>query len=350
MVARFLGFKVVFMRRTPWLGLAGMVLLSGCGGTTPGPETPAYAAQHTFAQNTAGSAAAEFAGKTQPAPGRIGKLAPVILHPVVDIMVSPGARVKKDQPLIRVDDDEPKADVRNKEALVQELRKSLERLKAEPREADQEEARAALDSARISAKEARRELDSITPAWRQGAIPEQRHHAAVATLSKAEADERAAAARLKRLLRRPFDLEVAELEARIAAAIAAVDGAKAELEHYTVVAPIDGVVTTLSVSLGTVSRPGTSVWGEVLDLRLLDARIDLTPQQLRSISVGQKAEVLDESSPEQVWEGHVTSISLAADPATGRVPVLVRIENPEEKLRCYINVRVRLGQSVAIAP
>ncbi len=329
------------MRRTPWLVLIGVVLLPGCGGG-PGPETPAFAAQNSV-PSTAGSGTREFAGKTQPAPGRSGKIAPVILHPVVDIMVTQGARVKKEQPLVRVDDDEPKADVRNKEALVQELRKGLERLKAEPREAEQEEARAALDSARISAKEARRELDSVTPAWHQGAIPEQRHHAAVAALSKAEADERAAAARLKHLLLRPFALEVAEVEARIAAAVAAVDGAKAELEHYTVVAPIDGIVTTLNVSLGTVSRPGTSVWGEVLDLRQLDARIDLAPQQLRGVSIGQSAEVLDESSPDHVWKGHVVSISLAADPATGRVPVLVRIDNPEEKLRCYVNVRVRLG-------
>jgi multidrug resistance efflux pump len=319
-------------------------MVSGCGKGLAGHESPAFAGQETL-----GTPTMEFTGKTQPVPGRHGKIAPAVLHPVVEIMVTPGARVKKEQPLVRIDDDEPKADVRNKEALVQELTKSLARLKAEPREADQEEARATLDSARITLQEARRELDSITPAWRQGAIPEQRHHAAKAALSKAEADERAAAARLRRLLKRPFDLEVAELQARIAGAVAAVDAAKAELEHYTVVAPIDGVVTTLNVSLGTVSRPGTSVWGEVLDLRQIDARIDLTPRQVRNVSMGQSAEVLDEASPEHAWRGQVAFISLAADPATGRVPVLVRVENPEEKLRCYINVRVRLGQSAAAA-
>jgi len=329
------------MRRTPWLGLAAVLIaFSGCGERTPSPE----ARQAYAVQTPAAFSAREFAGKTQPAPGRAGKIAPTVLHPVVEVLVAPGARVKKEQPLVRIDDDEPKADVRNKEALAQELRKGLERLKAEPREAEQEEARAGLDSARITALEARRHLDRMTPLWQQGAIPEQRHHEAQAGLSKAEADERAATARLQRLLKRPFQFEVAELEARIAAAVAAVDGAKAELEHYTVVAPIDGVVTTLDVSLGTVSRPGTSVWGEVLDLRQIDARIDLTPQQLRGLSLGQTAEVLEESTPERTWTGKVAYISLAAEPASGRVPVLVRIDNPDEKLGCYVNVRVRLGK------
>jgi multidrug resistance efflux pump len=328
------------MRRSV-LGLAAALVLvwtCGCGGSSP-------EAQQALAAQSPGNSSQEFTGKTQPAPGRSGKLVTVVVHPVVEILVTPGVRVKKDQPLIRLDDDEPKADVRGKEAQVQEFRKSLEKLKAEPREAEQEEAKAGLESARVTAREARRALERITPAWQQGAYPESRHHEAQAALSKAEAEERAAAARLRRLLNRPFATEVAELEARIAAAIAAVDGAKAELEHYTIVAPIDGVVTSLDVVLGMAARAGTAVWGEVLDVRQLDVRFELTSQQLANVSVGQTVEVWEEGMPDRTWTGKVAFIGLAADPASGRIPVLVRVENPEEKLRCYVNVRVRLGNS-----
>src|SRR5207249_202762 len=118
-----------------------------------------------------------------------------------------------EQPLVKIDDDEPKADVRAKEAVHKEMKTSLERLKAEPRQAEQDEARASFDAARISAEESRRYLKRITPLWQEGGISEQRHHEARAALSKTEAEERAASARLQKLLRRPFPLEVAELEA-----------------------------------------------------------------------------------------------------------------------------------------
>src|SRR5437870_3076014 len=58
----------------------------------------------------------DVAGKTQPASGKAGKIAPAVLHPVTEVLVKVGDRVKKEHPLVRIDDDEPKADVRAKEA------------------------------------------------------------------------------------------------------------------------------------------------------------------------------------------------------------------------------------------
>jgi HlyD family secretion protein len=270
-----------------------------------------------------------------------------VLHPVVEVLGVPGARVKKDQPLVIHDADEPKADVRNKEAALKEAQAALARLKAEPRQEAQDEARANLEAASINAREAKRHLDRITPLWHEGAISEQRHHESQASLSKAQAEERAAKARLGYLLRRPFEQEVAEQQARVAAAAAAVEAAKAELEHYTLTSPIDGVVIRLDVSPGLATRPGTSVWGEVLDLRELDVRCDLTSHQLEGLSVGQSAEVCEETQAETKWRGRLVAISQAADPATGRVPVLVRVDNPQERLRCYVPVRVRFAGTVA---
>ena len=332
------------MRLTLWLWLAAVLVpVAGCGPGAPGP----VAQQALASPSTPAFGSSEYAGKTQPAPGRVGKVAPVVLHPVVEVLVVPGTRVTKGQALVHMDDDEPRADVRSKAAALKELEASLERLKAEPRQAEQDEARANRDAARISAREARRHLARLTPLWVEGAIAEQSMYQAQATLAKTEAEERAASARLEHLLQRAFPFEVRELEARIAAAGAALDAAKAELEHYTMVAPIDGVVTTLHVSPGTVSRPGTSVWGEILDLREIDARCELTPRQLDGISVGQTAEVSEEARPEMAWAGRVVSISLAADAATGRVPVLVRVDNPQERLRCYVPVRVRFRNLAA---
>jgi multidrug resistance efflux pump len=295
------------------------------------------------ADRPAESAVIEAVGKTHPAPGRLGKIAPTVLHPVVEVLVKPGDRVKKDQPLVKLDDDEPRADVRAKKAAVEELRASLARLKAQPREHEWAEARATLDSARTLARTARESFTRLEPLMQKGAISERRYHEAQGELKRSEAEERAAGARLERLLKQPWKLEIAELEARVAAAVATAQAAEAELEHYTVNAPIGGVVSTLEVSPGQVSKPGWAVWGEILDLREIDVHCELTPQQADAVSVGQTATVTAEWHPGVQWRGQVAFVGIAADPRTGRVPVWVRVPNPDGRLRCYVEVKAQLA-------
>jgi multidrug resistance efflux pump len=285
----------------------------------------------------------EAVGRTQPAPGRSGTVAPVVLHPVIEVLATPGQRVKKGQPLVKHDDDEPQADVRAKKAALDELKAGLAKLKAQPREQERAEARALLESARVGLADARRYFSKLEEAWPTGGIPERRYHEAKTAVLRAEAEERAAVARLDKLLKYPVAQEIAEMQAKVEGAKAALESAQAELEHYTIPAPIDGVVTRLDVNLGTVSRPGTVVYGEVLDVRELDVRCDLSPVQAARVKVGQAAELWQDGDPESRWSGRVVNVSLAADPRSGRIPVLVRVSNPQERLRCYVEVRVRFG-------
>jgi membrane fusion protein (multidrug efflux system) len=219
-------------------------------------------------------------------------IAPVPLHPVVEVLVAAGDRVKKGQTLVKIDDDEPQADLRAKEA--------------------------GLTSARHSLAEAQRFLAAITKLHEQGGTAEQTYHAARVALLKAEQDERAAAA--------------------------AVESAKAELEHYTVTAALDGVIAWLDVCPGMVSRPGTSVWGEILDLREIDVRCDVLPAQADRITAGQAAQV--QMLPKGDFEtAKVIYVGIAADKTTSRVPVIVRMPNAKAHLRCDIETIVRFTVS-----
>jgi multidrug efflux pump subunit AcrA (membrane-fusion protein) len=324
------------MRASLWLFLLIVVFGSAAGCQRTIAQSPSSAAP-------APAAADEVTGKTQPAPGRLAAIAPAVLHPVEEVLVRVGDRVKKGQPLILIDADEPKADVRAKEGALQELLASLERLRAEPRQADQDEARASLRSAAVSAEEARQLMERIEPSWQRGAIPDQRYYAAKAALAKAQADEKAAAARLDKLLRRPYRHELAEMAGKIAAARGALDAAKAELEHYTVAAFIEGTVSRLDVVPGTVSRPGTTLWGEIIDLRELDVRCEVASAAADRLKVGQVAEVSRGGDAEGRRSGRVAFVGPAADPHSGRVPVLVRLRNPQEHLRSGVEVKVRFS-------
>jgi multidrug resistance efflux pump len=127
-----------------------------------------------------GELAIEVRGRTQCILARKFTIAPVPLHPVTEVLVEAGSRVTKGQRLVKLDDDEPQADVRAKEA--------------------------ALENAQIVLQEARRTLKQAET--HKEALPDQRYHEIRVAALKAERDERAAKA--------------------------ALESAKAELEHYEV--------------------------------------------------------------------------------------------------------------------
>jgi membrane fusion protein (multidrug efflux system) len=325
------------MRRLIWLvPVAGVLLIAGvwfwrCG--RPSPEERARAADPPEETDW-------LPGKTQPAPGRSASIAPTVLHPVVEVLVRPGERVKKDQPLVRLDPDEPLADLAAKKAALAQARAALARLRVEPRQEEIAEAQALLQAAELVHAEAQRHLARVQPAWEHGVLPEQRYHEARLQLERAQAEERAAAARLRKLRQRPYAQELAEAEAKVAEAEANVKVAEAELEHYTVVAGISGVVTWLNVNVGTVARPGTTCWGEILDVSELDVRCLVSPTLAPRLRRQQSAEV--RLGPElPVLRGYVVFISPAAEPQTGKIPVFLRLSNRQEQLPCYADVQVR---------
>lgn len=229
----------------------------------------------------------EVSGRTQCILGRKFIIAPVPLHPVTEVLVEPGSRAKKGQRLVKLDDDEAQAEVRAKEA--------------------------ALENAQIALQEARRTLGQVEK--HSEAIPEQRYHEVRVAALKAERDERAARA--------------------------ALESAKAELEHYEIRAQIDGVVSWLQVHPGMVSRPGTTVWGEILDLREVDVRCELTLEQLERVRIGQSAEIRKRGKKELFSTGRVIHVGISVDTKSELVAVLVRLPNPDERLRCGEPVQVR---------
>src|SRR5262249_50773393 len=118
-------------------------LLLGCapsGGFSHG-------AQALAADGAAGAPAGLGARQAQPGParragGHVALAAPAVLHPVTEVLVQVGEHVKKGQALVKLDADEPEADLRGKQAALKEVRANLARLQAEPRQHELQEAEA----------------------------------------------------------------------------------------------------------------------------------------------------------------------------------------------------------------
>ena len=238
-----------------------------------------------------GTLVIEVVGRAQCMLPRKCAIAPVPLHPVTEVLVEPGSRVKKGQVLVKLDDDEAQADVRAKQA--------------------------ALECAELDLQEARRRVPIAEKLYQKGALPERSYYEFRVAALKAEKAEQAAQASL--------------------------DSATAELEHYQVVAQIDGVVSWLSVNPGKVARPGTTVWGEILDLREIDVYCALTVEQAEQVRVGQTGEVKQNGRNNVVGAGRVVFVGIEVDSKSALVPVHLRLLNPGERLRSDEPVVVRFA-------
>jgi HlyD family secretion protein len=334
--------------QSTWLALAALgMLLIGVASLLKSAESLPQAQARTEKPAPAAPVPANgrlrLVGKTEPAPGRIGSIATMQIHPVTKVHIAPGDRVREGQVIVELDRDEPEAEVRAHQAEVVQLQASLARLKAVPREQERDKARAELEAAKATAKGAREHLLRISALLHKEAIaPGQELTARTESLS-ADAEERAAAAYLEYLLKQPIPQEIAQLEAQIASAQAELESYQAELEHYTLHAPISGVVSWLKVMPGTVTRPGFAAWGEIVDLRELDVRTAVTAEQADLIDREQPVPIILPGRAGERLSGHVAFIGPAADPQTALVPVLVRVSNPDERLRANVDVELEIA-------
>ena len=132
--------------------------------------------------------------------------------------------------------------------------------------------------------------------------------------------------------------------ANVQAAVAALDQAKLDLSRTHVVAPTDGVIANFNLQPGNVVQPGAALFVIVASQEFwVDANFKET--QLKAIRPGQHATITTDMYPDHPFEGVVQSVAGGAGSAfsllppqnatgnwvkvTQRVPVRVRIENPD---------------------
>ena len=235
------------------------------------------------------AAGLEVPGRTRCMLSRRGIIASAILRPVVKVLVGPGDQVKKGQALIKLFDLESRAKVRAREEDLRSI-----------------EARTQYS---------RRNLTLAEKGRQTGAIPENSYNEIRATALSNEAQMHAA-------------------EAELALA-------RSELSLYTVTASIDGEIAWLDVSPGAVSWPGALIWGEIIDLRELDVRCELSPVQADQVAMDEPAEIWLDGKAEAIATGKVVFVGKMADRDSGLIPVVVRAANLEGRLRAEVAVKVR---------
>ena len=182
--------------------------------------------------------------------------------------------------------------------------------------------------------------------------------AAVATLTATRAQHLATEAALRQSRSQRAQAEdavgqvAADMNARLAAAEAALHSAELDLEYTRVRAPFSGRVVNLNISTGAFARSGAEVF-TLVDTSTWYVMANFRETQLRHIPAGAPVDLYLQSHPGRHFRGTVVGLGWAVLPENGtsvnglprversldwirlaaRFPVRIKVEEPDESFR-----------------
>jgi len=203
------------------------------------------------------------------------ELSALVMGQIVNLAVRDGDSVKKGDFLLQIDRNRAVAEEAGSAAA---LAGSL----------------AALDSAQATLAQARREEERAKRNYEAKILPEADQQKAKAALETAEADYQVA-------------------QRRVEQNRANLNASRDTLSKTTVRAPLDGVVTNLPVKegevtvIGTMNNPGTQLM-TISDMSTVEAVLMVDETDVPTVQVGQKAILSIEAYPNRAFEGLVTQV------------------------------------------
>jgi HlyD family secretion protein len=213
--------------------------------------------------------------------------------------------------LVRLDDKDLQAALRTAESTRESKAAQIEvaraRLVAE---------RSTIDGMRASLADARRTLQRQSELLKNSYASQKDRDSAQCAVDLLEANIAASEATLK-----ADDLNLVVMQHDLAAADAAVAGAKDNLSYTVITSPIDGVVTAVKAKVGemaitgTMNNPGTEIL-QVADLSKMELLAEVDEAYIGKVHPGQKAKVTVPAYPDRTFEGTVESIALVNSTST----------------------------------
>lgn len=111
-------------------------------------------------------------------------------------------------------------------------------------------------------------------------------------------------------------------------------------EDYTIVAPMDGVISSLKIKEGSMATSGMTV-AQVTNFDTMEIEIKIDEYDILGIQVGTEVEVSVDAL-EQSFEGRISEISRFATVAGGVSYFTAKVEfNPDENVRSGMSVEVK---------
>ena len=266
------------------------------------------------------------------------------------IGVEKGDKVKEGQVLVRLEDEEFRAQYKQALGAVENAKAYLEELQNGSRPEEVQQAQHNLDEARATAANDKITLDRTRDLFTQGVVSKQALDDATA---KYEADQQRFNS-----LERVFTLSKigprAEEIARAKGALMQAEGqagyAKSLLDATVIRAPVNGTILERKVEKGellTAQFASTAEGGPqgsvvaLADLDDLQVELDIAQNDFSRLKPKQRGIVTVDAFPNLKWEGVIAEMSPEANRQKATVQVKAQIQNPDEHLRPDMNATVK---------
>ena len=261
------------------------------------------------------------------------------------IGVEKGDKVKEGQVLVRLEDQEFRAQYEQARGAADSARAQLEQLQHGSRPEEIQQTEHNLSEARATAANDKTTLERTKTLVAQGVLSQQ-------ALDDATAKYEASQQRVNSLQQSyqlskigPRVEEIARAKGAVTQAEGQAAYAKSQLDATVIRAPISGTILDRSVEKGelltgqfaSAARPVFSM----ANLDDIQADLDIAQDDFAKLSPHQKAVVTVDAFPDLKWDGQIAEISPEANRQKATVEVKVQILNPDSHLRPEMNTTVR---------
>jgi HlyD family secretion protein len=260
------------------------------------------------------------------------------------IGVEKGDKVKEGQVLVRLEDQEFRAQYDQARGAADSARAQLEQLQHGSRPEEIQQTEHNLSEARATAANDKLTLDRTKKLVAQAVLSQQ-------ALDDASAKYEASQQRVHSLEQSyqlakigPRAEEIARAQGALTQAEGQAAYAKSQLDATVIRAPISGTILERSVEKGelltgqfaSAARPVFSL----ANLEDIQADLDVAQDDFAKLSPHQKAVVTVDAFPDLKWDGVIAEVSPEANRQKATIEVKVQILNPDSHLRPEMNTTV----------
>ena len=284
---------------------------------------------------------------------------------IKDLLVDFNSIVKKNQVVARIDPDIFEAKVNQATADVDSARAAVlnQEAQVERARADVDNARAALvegkaftAKAQVQSVDAKRDYDRKTELFDRQLIAKSdldtsqaTYDAAVAQLDSTRAREQALGSGIQSAIAQLRVAQAAHESARaqVKQKDAALKQAQVDLDHTTILAPVDGVVVSRQVDVGqtvAASLQAPVLFTIAQDLTQMQVETSVDEADIGRIKLDDRATFTVDAFPGETFSGTVTQIRKAAQVVQNVVTytVVVAVANPSGRLVPGMTANVKL--------
>jgi HlyD family secretion protein len=260
------------------------------------------------------------------------------------IGVEKGDKVKEGQVLVRLEDQEFRAQYDQARGAADSARAQLEQLQHGSRPEEIQQTEHNLSEARATAANDKTTLDRTKRLVTQAVLSQQALDDATAKYEASQQRVHSLEQSYQLAKLGPRAEEIARAQGALTQAEGQAAYAKAQLDATVIRAPISGTILDRSVEKGelltgqfaSAARPVFSL----ANLEDIQADLDVAQDDFAKLSPHQKAVVTVDAFPDLKWDGVIAEVSPEANRQKATIEVKVQILNPDSHLRPEMNTTV----------